>query len=429
MESINTVNASTELGKAEEALKNFKKANAMAKKKLGGDLYKTALHERIDTCQRVIAQSTMRPNPSTLSGSPNDPIPPGHTPGSGPEGSASGNGSRGEADSNAINSNPPKKPRMNPSAPRHRKILEEDPLELVKESINALMMSRFLAAWLEHGSAVEVADPTHFAEREPQFNVLCKAAVEIIDLVLNIAEQSNFTDEQLGWENDYDGGEVKISHLISLHTWLVTNELMVGNIQKKPAPVVKKAREEKRSVVKIEHEGKKITMTDSMAQQARLDPKMYPGCVEAGMEPIKEVFRNRNGRSKCITYHPFLSDCKCPLRGAALELWMIKMTAGIDGIPQRGDTDITNRRLALNPDILKVIASAIEVASGHDVEGLLQPEMDRLEGTVYWALGRLGDMAKNDKSKHAPSFALLAKKLKETMHHWMLEESDDDDES
>jgi len=38
-------------------------------------------------------------------------------------------------------------------------------------------------------------------------------------------------------------------------------------------------------------------------------------------------------------------------------------------------------------------------------------------------------MAKNDKSKHAPSFALRAKKLKETMHHWMLEESDDDDES
>ncbi|KAF8180308.1 hypothetical protein K438DRAFT_1768542 [Mycena galopus ATCC 62051] len=86
--------------------------------------------------------------------------------------------------------------------------VEENPLELVKESISALMMSSFLAAWLEHGLAAEVAHPTHSAEREAQFKNLCKAAIEIINLILHIAEQSKFTDKQLGWENGYDGGKV-----------------------------------------------------------------------------------------------------------------------------------------------------------------------------------------------------------------------------
>jgi hypothetical protein len=107
---------------------------------------------------------------------------------------------------------------------------------------------------------------------------------------------------------------------------------------------------------------------------------------------------------------------------------MIKVTAGMAGVPQSGAEDVTARRLAFNPDTLKVIAGAIEVASGHDVESLLQPEMDRLEFTIHWALGRLQSMASDDKSKYTESFSLLSKKLKETMRNWMLEESDDGSE-
>jgi hypothetical protein len=99
------------------------------------------------------------------------------------------------------------------------------------------MLGRFLGAWLEHGNAVEAADPTHTVAG---FETLYDAAVEILDQVVHSAQQSQFSDEQFGWNIQYDGGDLKISHLISLHAWLVANGLMVGNIQKKPAPAPQK---------------------------------------------------------------------------------------------------------------------------------------------------------------------------------------------
>lgn len=128
-----------------------------------------------------------------------------------------------------------------------------------------------------------------------------------------------------------------------------------------------------------------------------------------------------------VADHPFLNECKCPLNGAALELWMIKQTAGMQGIPQRGDDDVAARRLALNPDVLKLIGGAIEVASGLDVNGLLKPKADRLEATARWALEGLHSIALSENSKFAESFSLLSQKLHETMNHWMDEESDGDE--
>lgn len=90
------------------------------------------------------------------------------------------------------------------------------------------------------------------------------------------------------------------------------------------------------------------------------------------------------------------------------------MTAHDKDIPRRGD-GTENRRLALNPDILKVIAGSIEAVSGHKIDSLLQPERERLEHTIYWALKRLHSMASEDESEYADSFPLLAQKLNETM--------------
>ncbi|KAJ7794000.1 hypothetical protein B0H14DRAFT_2622298 [Mycena olivaceomarginata] len=213
---------------------------------------------------------------------------------------------------------------------------------------------------------------------------------------------------------------------------------MVGNIQKKPAPAPQKPPKD-HSDVTITHNGKRVKMTQKMLGDACMDPSMYPGCVKAGMDIIKEVLKNRNGRVKYITCdkggtrgkaindrpvppkadHPYLEGCKCPLHGVALELWMIKVTAGMAGVPQSGGEEVTARRLAFNPDTLKSIAGAIEVASGHDVERLLQLEMNHLEFTIHWALGCLHSMAFDDKSKYAESFSLLSKKLKETMRNWI----------
>jgi hypothetical protein len=76
-----------------------------------------------------------------------------------------------------------------------------------------------------------------------------------------------------------------------------------------------------------------------------------------------------------------LDGCGCPVRTAALQLWLTKVTA---------ELDIENsERIKFNTPTLKVIEGGIEEISGHSVETLLQPRAERLEFTVGWALDEL----------------------------------------
>ncbi|KAJ6611257.1 hypothetical protein B0H10DRAFT_1953220 [Mycena sp. CBHHK59/15] len=246
------------------------------------------------------------------------------------------------------------------------------------------MLSRFLNGWLTHGTTIESADPSSTAD---EFLDLHDAAEETINQVLYVAAQSKFSHE--------------VSHLTALHDWLITAGLMVGNTQKKPPPAPKKVTKDNQPV-KIIHGSKLITITPAMLVEARLDPSKYPGCVESGGQ--KCITCGSSGpHGQALTSRPvppnedrlYLEDCKCPLHG--------------------GDDEVANRRLALNPDILKVIASAIKAASGHDVDCLLQPEIKRLEHTIHWALKHLHSIASDEESEFAPSFNLFSKKFKETM--------------
>ena len=92
---------------------------------------------------------------------------------------------------------------------------------------------------------------------------------------------------------------------------------------------------------------------------------------------------------------------------------MIKMTAHLD-VPRRGKKDITEHDLAFNPHHLKLIAGAISTVSGLNIDDLLQPELERLEASILWALDRLHSMAVDDESQFTPSFPLLTKKFQET---------------
>ncbi|KAJ6542976.1 hypothetical protein B0H19DRAFT_1076999 [Mycena capillaripes] len=426
--------------------------------------YKKALEERIASCTLVIHQTTMNPNATTLSGSPNDhPPPPADSSGANPIkamvvaldlarmsklGRCLDTTLRTKSpaiDPRLLNPEEPPAKRLragNGNGPRHRKIVIEDPLESVKESITAPMLSAFLFSWLQHGTAVAAADPTSSADK---FKEARDAATDIIEHIEQFSTTSGFSHEQLQWNIKNNGGHVKVSHITGLHEWLVIAGLLVGDLQQKPPPVAKKTKQAAMSV-RIVHKGKTTTMTRTMLLEARLEAEKYPGCVEAGMEVITEVLKNRSGFEKCITCdsgprgksldnrpipakedHPYLAGCKCPLRGAALELWMIKMTAGLEGIPQRGD-GTKNSRLALNPDILKIIAGAIETASGLDVDQLLQPEIDRLEQTIHWALKRLETITEDYNSRYSASFHLLSLKLKETMKAFYEEDNEDDDD-
>ncbi|KAJ6532614.1 hypothetical protein B0H19DRAFT_1081649 [Mycena capillaripes] len=428
--AITTVNAVEELEKAEKLLKDYKRKNANQKSKAGGS-------------------ATMGLIQPTLSGSPNDPVPP---PGQvndnlnapvapagtidQPRGNASGADNQGSTqmqgppiDPSLMDSQGPsaKRPRTN-QGPIHRKIgtlyylqlgvgfepftVEVDPMVCVTESINARMMSSFLIHWLKNGAAVESADPSSTADTFPELH---DAASEIIDHISYVIEKNGLNEEELNWKLDADG-PLNTSHLVALQIWLVSCDLMVGNLQMKPSPAIKKVRRDD-APVEIINDGELIKMTPGMLIEARLDPVAYPGCVEAGLETVKAVFKNRAGRYKCITCdssaprgrglegraippkadHPYLADCRCPLRGAALELWMIKMTGNNDNIPQRAHR------------------GAIEAASGHEVDTLLQPEIERLEHTVHWALKRLHSIASEQESEFTTSFPLLATKLTETM--------------
>ncbi|KAJ7832507.1 hypothetical protein B0H13DRAFT_2370903 [Mycena leptocephala] len=390
---ITVANASEELGKANTLLQKYKRKNIAQKNKMGPG-YKTGLEERIATSQRLIAQSTMTANATTLSGSPNDPIPPGPDP--------------------IDPSLAAKRPRGN-YGPVHRKIVAEDLLEVVTDSIPAKMVSRFAFKWQGEEQAIESADPGSTAE---EFADLCDAATDLIDHVIEVAENSRFSSHQFNWKINYNGGPIN-----------------------KPGPPKVK----KNVPIKIVEAGKLTTMTAAKLILARTNPTMYPGCVEAGMEAVCAVLMNRSGHEKCITCdqgargkalvskpvppaedHPYLADCKCPLRGAALELWMLKMTADIEGIPRRGDAQVANHRLALNPDIPKVIASAIELTSGHDIETLLQPKMDHVQFTAEWALNELHSISRRYNSEYSPSFLLLSQKLKETMKAFINEDNGED---
>lgn len=179
------------------------------------------------------------------------------------------------------------------------------------ESINAPMLSRFLNSWLSDGAAVESADPSGTADEFPD---LRDAASEIIDQVTEIAAESKFSDEQFKWTMDYHGGLLNVSHLTALHDWLIVSGLMVGNIQKKPAPASKKSTpffqstlkldlmsnvfaatttSDKEPPVKIMHDGKLVTMSATMLREARLEASKYPGCVENGMATAAAVFKIR----------------------------------------------------------------------------------------------------------------------------------------
>ncbi|KAJ6486282.1 hypothetical protein DFH09DRAFT_1339693 [Mycena vulgaris] len=381
---INAVTAASERLTTLKVLTTYKRHNR--EKKSEG--YKARLEARIAECDVFMAGSTINPNAPTLDGSPVDQI------------VAGGGGQPDPPIDPALSSSeapPPKKARGNDGQPRHRKIITVSPMESVMDSITAPMLARFVKGWLTSESRVQAADPASPADG---FLDLREAVADIFDM--------------LGWKIDYEGGPMQISHLTALHDWLVTAELMVGNIQKKPVLPPKKVANDE-PVVKIIHDGKRVMMTRSMAIDARLTPSMYPGCVENGIAPVISVLKNRAGKEKCITCDgvrgqaltskpappkkdsSYLTDCKCPVRGAALELWMIKMTADNDDIPQRAN-DVTNHRLALNPDILKVIA-----------------ERDRLLHTIHWALARLHSIADDEDSVFANSFVLLSDKLRDTM--------------
>ncbi|KAJ7732846.1 hypothetical protein B0H16DRAFT_1732576 [Mycena metata] len=188
---------------------------------------------------------------------------------------------------------PAKKQRI--ETPRHRKKVTVDPLELITGSISARMVSTFMQLWITHELEVTSADPDD--DTDEDFPELCEAAVEIIEHVEELAETENIAAADFKWDLEYDGSAVDFGLLVQLHKWLIICNLAVGSVEPK-APRAKKAKEPVHTFV---HNGHRITLTPNIRVEARTDPSAYPGCVEAGLDIISAVLKNRSGGEKCLT--------------------------------------------------------------------------------------------------------------------------------
>jgi hypothetical protein len=89
---------------------------------------------------------------------------------------------------------------------------------------------------------------------------------------------------------------------------------------------------------------------------------------------------------------PDFLSCGCSVDSAILELWMTKVTANDINVPKRTDEGMTPARMAFSPDNLQMVESAILAASGLTPAQLLQTEEKRLDFTIRWAMGRLGQL-------------------------------------
>ena len=109
---------------------------------------------------------------------------------------------------------------------------------------------------------------------------------------------------------------------------------------------------------------------------------------------------------------PFQGDdhleCGCPLRMAALELWLTKVTA------KESDNEDQDKRGRLTPELLRLVEAAIQVVSGHSPETLLQDKGKRLEFTAAWVLEQLSDYHSAD-TIHQAGFKRISENLRETM--------------
>jgi hypothetical protein len=108
---------------------------------------------------------------------------------------------------------------------------------------------------------------------------------------------------------------------------------------------------------------------------------------------------------------PYLVDCKCPLNGAALEFWLLAVTGNDTSIPKRGQDDIQPAKLALTPELLKLVAGGIHAASGLTVLYLLKPPSVRAFKTAGWALGQLEFLAGTEEDSLGPQFRSLIDQL------------------
>ncbi|KAJ7057620.1 hypothetical protein C8F01DRAFT_1256253 [Mycena amicta] len=442
---ITSANAAEERTTATTALHRYRFLTKPEKEKLGL-AYKQKLKLRVDECNAVIEKDAAAAR--ALSGSPLSPTPPPGppTPPPGPPTPPPGPLPLPPPPPPLPPPPPAKKSRTNEGQSIHTKIVG-DP-QIIIDTLPNQLVRKFTKAWTKDGKLLLRKQ----REDAPDgFRELAGAAYGLIHWVEKTAEAQSIDlgHEDLEWliaplEAQEDGDEsgpdptqaLMCGDVLDLKSWLVSQDLMEPDEQE----IVQKG---KATGPMIFHEGKLYEMKPRDLVTARTDVGKFTGCVEAGVDVALAVLTNRRGRQKCITCewkgergtaindrppppaidHPFMDVCKCPIKGALVELFMLKTTASLPNIAQRvkPDVDSTNKRLAFTPETLKIVTATIERVSGLGVDELMQPELQRLKATVTWALTQLHQLSSISQSQFADSFPLLLQKFDETVDAWVKE--------
>lgn len=100
-------------------------------------------------------------------------------------------------------------------------------MDAIADSFTPRMITTFEKAWLACESAVLSADES--SPLDSSCDGLVGAAADIIDHVLDKAEEWNFPPDSFNWNVELnEGGQVTAAHIIELRNWLISSSLMVG---------------------------------------------------------------------------------------------------------------------------------------------------------------------------------------------------------
>ncbi|KAF8326284.1 hypothetical protein F5887DRAFT_925386 [Amanita rubescens] len=270
-------------------------------------------------------------------------------------------------------------------------------------------------AWLPKRKEFESSSYTSSAE---SYRPLTNASRALQSSVLKICREEGIDPAIIGWPLMPSGEPASLDELRKIQSWLLDN----GLINEPEIEVVEKVATSKiPNIVIFDYEQRKgIRISKQMLKEARDDPEKWPGCVEVGMGIIHPLFLNHFGLEKCLSCKDgprgkkkgkkddpeYLTGCGCPVRTAALELWLTKVNAQNPAIPMREAEDgKIKRENAFNPTTLEFIEGGILAASGHTVDSLLQSEIGRLEHTANWAMDRMANLMQVENPAHCQTIA------------------------
>ncbi|KAJ8481610.1 hypothetical protein ONZ45_g15255 [Pleurotus djamor] len=194
--------------------------------------------------------------------------------------------------------------------------------------------------------------------------------------------------------------------VITVWDWL--DGLGISGLKKaKPVPSSKPAVTVPQVKIRDDN-GKLVKLTPEIAAAARKNLPILLGCVEAGRKVAVHTLRNRRDIYKCIScYHRQRGnnqtriegstlDCGCLEVLGACELWLLKVTAGAEGVPDRCDEGRKVADFSFTEETLRIVMAAIEEVSGHTAKSIFTDRVTRVERTALWALEQLAEIWDED---------------------------------